>query len=493
MKQPARTLTCTAVVAVVGIGLSIALAGPAQAAPSAPSWADVRAAKSNAAAAQRTVDELGTRLDALQTSADRASIVEQQAAQTYALAASQQQQAQADLDDLADQSKRAKATADASAGQVAGLVVELARTGGGDLSTSMLVDARDSKDLLYRVGTMSHLSERSANVLAKAQADQNTVDSLAAQQRQATKALASATATTKSALADANDAASAAQGRLQREQDQQSQVLEQLAFLKGTSVATETAYWNAQQAKQAEAALASHTGGTTSSGQNASGGSTSGGSASGGAAAGGSATGGSASGGSTSGGATSGGATSGGSASGGGTTTNPSPSNPTPSQPTPSKPKPTTPSPKPTTPTPTPTPTPVPSSPSKASGAIAFARAQLGDAYVLGGAGPNTWDCSGLVMMAYGSQGVATGGHNVVWQYNYFASIGRLVPLSQRQPGDILFYSSNGTASGGYHDSIYTGNGQMVEAARPGVGVVERAVWLPNQLLPYVARPTGSL
>ncbi|WP_242089902.1 NlpC/P60 family protein [Curtobacterium sp. DN_7.5] len=487
MKQPARTLTCTAVVAVVGIGLSIALAGPAQAAPSAPSWADVRAAKSNAAAAQRTVDELGTRLDALQTSADRASIVEQQAAQTYALAASQQQQAQADLDDLADQAKRAKATAEASAGQVAGLVVELARTGGGDLSTSMLVDARDSKDLLYRVGTMSHLSERSANVLAKAQADQNTVDSLAAQQRQATTALASATATTKSALADANDAASAAQGRLQREQDQQSQVLEQLAFLKGTSVATETAYWNAQQAKQAEAALASHTGGTTSSGQNASGGSASGGSADGGSA---------------SGGGTSGGSTSGGSGSGGTTTTNPgtstnpspskpSPSNPTPSQPTPSKPKPTTPSPKPTTPTPTPTP--VPSSPSKAAGAIAFARAQLGDAYVLGGAGPNTWDCSGLVMMAYGSQGVATGGHNVVWQYNYFASIGRLVPLSQRQPGDILFYSSNGTASGGYHDSIYTGNGQMVEAARPGVGVVERAVWLPNQLLPYVARPTGSL
>ncbi|KTR11825.1 C40 family peptidase, partial [Curtobacterium luteum] len=125
--------------------------------------------------------------------------------------------------------------------------------------------------------------------------------------------------------------------------------------------------------------------------------------------------------------------------------------------------------------------------------AIAFARAQLGDPYGWGDAGPNSWDCSGLVMGAYGSQGVATGGHNVVWQYNYFASIGRLVPLSQRQPGDILFYSNNGTASGGYHDSIYTGNGQMIEAAKPGVGVVERAVWLPNQLLPYVARPTGSL
>ncbi|KTR04542.1 coiled-coil domain-containing protein, partial [Curtobacterium luteum] len=264
MKQPARSLTCTAVVAVLGIGLSVALAAPAQATPSAPSWDDVRAAKSDAAAAQQTVDELGSRLEDLQDASDRASIAEQQAAQTFSLAASEQQEAQSDLDDLADQAKRAKASARESAGQVAGLVVELARTGGGDLSTSMLVDTRDAKDLLYRVGTMSHLSERSATVLARAQADQNTVDSLAAQQRQATVALAEATDATKSALAEAKDASSHAQGRLQREQDQQEVVLKQLAYLKGTSVATETAYWNAQQAKQAEVELAARADSTTS-------------------------------------------------------------------------------------------------------------------------------------------------------------------------------------------------------------------------------------
>ncbi len=478
MQHPARSLTCTAVVAVVGIGLSIALAAPAQATPSAPSWDDVRAAKSDEAAAQRTVDELGSRLEGLQDAADEASVSEQQAAQTYALAASEQQVAQSDLDDLAAQSKRARATAEHSAAQVAGLVVELARTGGGDLSTSMLVDARDSKDLLYRVGTMSHLSQRSATVLAQAQADQNTVDSLASQQRQATTALAKATDSTKTALGAAEDAASRAQDRLQREQDQQDQVLQQLAYLKGTSVATETAYWNAQQAKQAEAELAARaqTGaggggaGTTSPG-------TGGGSSTGSGTATAPGTGGGSDGGS------------------GSAPSNPSPAQPAPSKPSPAQPAPSKPSPArpaPSTPKPT-TPAPAPSSPSKAAGAIAFARQQLGDPYLLGAAGPNSWDCSGLVMGAYGSQGVATGGHNVVWQYNYFASIGRLVPLAQRQPGDILFYSNNGTASGGYHDSIYTGNGQMIEAARPGVGVVERAVWLPNQLLPYVARPTGSL
>jgi cell wall-associated NlpC family hydrolase len=481
VKHSARTLSCgIAVVAVLGIGLSVVVAGPAQAAPSAPSWDDVRAAKADTAEAQSTVDELSTRLQTLQDAADSAQVAELQAGQTYALASSQQQDAQATLDDLTAQSKRAERTADASAQQVAGLVVELSRTGGGDLSAAMLIDSRDSKDLLYRVGTMSHLSERSATVLAQAQADQNTVDAIAAQQSAATKALAKATDTTKAALAEANDTAASAQARVQREQDQQDEVLQQLAYLKGTSVATEAAYWTAQQAKRAEAQLASTTGG---SGATAAAGT---GTGSGGGAA--SST------------PSTGGGTSTQPSTGGGTTGGTKPSTPTtPSKPstptTPSKPStpttPTTPS-KPSTPTTPTTPT-APSTPSKAAGAIAYARAQIGDAYQFGGAGPNTWDCSGLVMMAYSSQGIATGGHNVVWQYNYFGSIGRLVPLSQRQPGDILFYSSNGTASGGYHDSIYTGNGMMVEAARPGVGVVERAVWTPSQLLPYVARPSGSL
>ncbi|WP_144715145.1 NlpC/P60 family protein [Curtobacterium pusillum] len=465
MKQSARTFSCgIAVVAVLGIGLSVVVAGPAQAAPSAPSWDDVRAAKADAADAQSTVDELSRRLQTLQDAADQAQVAELQAGQTYALASSKQQEAQSTLDDLSAQAKRAKRTADGSAKQVAGLVVELSRTGGGDLSATMLIDSKDSKDLLYRVGTMSHLSERSATVLAQARADQNTVDSIAAQQSAATKALAKATDTTKAALDDANDTAATAQARVQKEQDQQDEVLQQLAYLKGTSVATETAYWSAQQAKQAEAALPTASSGTGT--------------------------------GSTGGGTT---------APTGSTSSTPStpakPSTPSAPSSTPAKPstpstpaKPSTPSTpaKPSTPTAPTTPT-APSTPSKAAGAIAYARAQIGDAYVFGGAGPNTWDCSGLVMMAYSSQGIATGGHNVVWQYDYFKSIGRLVPLSQRQPGDILFYSYNGTVNEAYHDSIYTGGGMMVEAANPQRGVLERAIWTPSQLLPYVARPSGSL
>jgi cell wall-associated NlpC family hydrolase len=487
MKKPARSLVCgLATVSMLSLGLSLAVAVPAQAAPSAPSWKDVQAAKDDQAAKQRTVDALTARMSSLQSAVDRTGATVQEAGQAYSLAASQQQEAKDTLDGLTGQAKRAKAAAKQSAGQVAALVVELSRSGGGDLSTSMLVDSRDAKDLLYQVGTMTHLSERSATVLDKAQSDQRTVDALAAQQRQATKALTAATTKTKDALDSANDVAANAQSALTSGQAKQDEVLKQLAFIKGTSVATEQAYWSAQQAKQAEIQLAAQAKRDAARPSSADdGGATGGGGDSG-----------------------TGGSTNddppasdpvaskpSNSAPSGNTPAAPKPSAPRPAAPQPA-PQPAAPAPKPApapAPAPKPAPAPVVSSPSKAAGAIAFARAQLGKAYVFNGAGPNTWDCSGLVMMAYNSQGITTGGHNVVWQYNYFGSIGRLVPLSQRQPGDILFYSNNGAASGGFHDSIYTGNGRMVEAARPGVGVVERAIWSPGQLLPYVARPSGSL
>ena len=481
----ARSFSCgIATVAVLGIGLSVVVAGPAQAAPSAPSWDDVKAAKSDAADAQQTVDELSDRLTALQDAADRAGIVEQQAGQAYALAASQQQEAKDTLADLSAQSKRAKGKADDSAGQVAALVVELSRTGGGDLSTTMLTDASDSGDLLYRVGTMSHLSERSATILAQARSDQKTVDSLADQQAVATTALSKATEATKTAFATANDVSADAQARVQKQQDQQDEVLRQLAYLKGTSVATESAYWSAQQAKAAETALAAQTSGSTSSSTNNSSGSGSGS---------GSTTN------SNGGGGTSGTNPSTGSgtspSTGGGTTTPSRPSTPSkPSTPVapapapaPAPAKPSTPTPsKPSTPAPT-TPAPAPSSPSKAAGAISYARGQLGKPYVLGGAGPNTWDCSGLTMKAYAYAGVYIGGHSVNDQYYTARNNGQLVSYGAKQAGDLIFWGSGPGSF--YHVGIYIGGGQMIAAPTEGDVVKIQSVW--GSPWSQVARPSA--
>lgn len=148
----------------------------------------------------------------------------------------------------------------------------------------------------------------------------------------------------------------------------------------------------------------------------------------------------------------------------------------------------------PTTPTPPTPPAPPPPAPVSGAveGAIAFATAQLGEPYVLGGMGPNAWDCSGLTKASYASVGVYIGTHSSTDQYNYMAARGRLVPIAQMQRGDLLYYSDGGSPSNPrkYHVTIYLGGGKMIEAPNPSAPV--RIVNVRySDLVPYAGRPTG--
>lgn len=128
----------------------------------------------------------------------------------------------------------------------------------------------------------------------------------------------------------------------------------------------------------------------------------------------------------------------------------------------------------------------LPADASIAAKAVAFARAQIGDPYVFGAAGPGSWDCSGLTMGAYAAAGIAIGGHGVNVQYAKARSRGLLVPYSQVQPGDLLFYGSGDL----YHVAIYSGGGNMIEAPYPGRSVREVAV-RTGDLASLVARFSG--
>ncbi|MFC8275036.1 C40 family peptidase [Streptomyces sp. NPDC057271] len=103
-----------------------------------------------------------------------------------------------------------------------------------------------------------------------------------------------------------------------------------------------------------------------------------------------------------------------------------------------------------------------------AAAIVAFARAQIGDAYISGGTGPNSWDCSGLVQAAYRQAGVDL--PRISYQQS---SMGTSVSLSNLQPGDILYW---GSRSGSYHVAIYVGGGKYVGAQNPSTGVVERSL-----------------
>lgn len=129
--------------------------------------------------------------------------------------------------------------------------------------------------------------------------------------------------------------------------------------------------------------------------------------------------------------------------------------------------------------------------PDKVAGAIAFAMAQVGKPYGWAGAGPDVWDCSGLVLKSYAAVGVAIGPHGSTSQYNTLSASGRLVTIQQLQAGDLLFYSDGGTTSGTkYHVTMYLGNDQMIEAPYPGQFV--RVVPIRyGDLVPYAGRPTA--
>ena len=123
--------------------------------------------------------------------------------------------------------------------------------------------------------------------------------------------------------------------------------------------------------------------------------------------------------------------------------------------------------------------------------AIAFASEQLGERYVLGGSGPNVWDCSGITMKAYAAAGIYIGWHSATAQYNVMASKQKLVPFQNIQRGDLIWWSKERAFSGDkYHVAIYLGDGMMLEAPNPARTVRIVPVRY-GEIWPYAGRPSA--
>ena len=131
-------------------------------------------------------------------------------------------------------------------------------------------------------------------------------------------------------------------------------------------------------------------------------------------------------------------------------------------------------------PAPAPEPAPAPSrSGSAASTAINAAMGYLGTPYVWAGESAAGLDCSGLTMVSYAAAGVELT-HSSRVQYGE----GSLVPLDAAQPGDLVFWSSDGSQSGIYHVAIYLGDDMMIEA--PTFGMTVRVTSMRySGIMPY--------
>ena len=92
---------------------------------------------------------------------------------------------------------------------------------------------------------------------------------------------------------------------------------------------------------------------------------------------------------------------------------------------------------------------------------IQAALSRIGSPYSWGAAGPNAFDCSGLVMWSFQQAGIA-----LPHSSQALAAGGQPVSMSDMQPGDLVTYYSDAS-----HVAIYIGDGMMVHASTYGTPV----------------------
>ncbi|WP_025158246.1 C40 family peptidase [Leifsonia aquatica] len=408
---------------------SIGIVTPAQAVDY-PSWNDVQQAKSSVANQQAMVANITALIGTLQSSVDAANIASAKAAETYLQAKLALERA---TDKETDLQKQATAAADkAKTSQMrAGLLAShLAKSGGGDVTGQLMLNGggsgSEADKLLFQLGTMSKLTEQSKAVYDQATKDKNAAESLKAQATSAKTARQDLATQADTALAAAQSAQSAAEAALSQQQTKSTELVAQLATLKNTSAQVEAAYLQGEQVKAAAAAAAEaqrKAAEEAAAAQPPAGG---GGNGGGG-----------------------GGGTSPAGGGGGGVV--------------------------------------APPNGNVVQTALNFAYAQRGKPYVLGGAGPNTWDCSGLTMKAYAYAGVYIGAHSVNDQYYTARNRGQLVSYGAKQAGDLIFWGSGPGSF--YHVGIYIGGGQMIAAPTEGDVVKIQSVW--GSPWYQVARPSA--
>ena len=451
-----RAVLTALVTALLASGLvALGPAGAALADPTPPSDQDVRNAQQDVSNAEASVAAMEVRLAQLAADSGAAEVAVQQAGETYTRALDAADTARATADAAAARAQGASTDAEQARRELMTVARQMARSGGSSETIEALLSADGFEDVARRSVQLERLTGKADDTVQRFRAARLVADTLQNRAADASQAAADAQTAAQDALAAAQTMQAGAQADLDAAAAERETLIVQLAAARDTSTQVEQerqdALDTANQARQNAAAQAAHV-------RPASGGSTTGGSTTGGAT----------------GGTTTGGAT-------GGTTTPPPATTP-----------PAT-TPPATTPTPTPTPTPTAyglgtgtSRGSAASGAaaVAWASAQVGKMYVYGAAGPDTFDCSGLTMMAWRSAGVNI---NRTSRDQYKGVL--KISYDDMRPGDLVFWSTNpNDPNAVYHVAMWIGGGQIVEASRPGVPLRITAMrW--GSTMPYAGRP----
>jgi len=241
---------------VLSMLIAVAVAGQAAApafAANYPSWGDVQAARNSVTAKAAEIKRLDSLLSSLESAVTSAQAVAIQKGDEFQAAQLKSDEAAYKAGELKKQADAAKAKADSSKQRAGQLAAQLARMGGGDLSTSLFFSGDNANDLLSQLGLASVVKDRSASLYAKAAQDENSARSMSSQATVAQNALKVFATAAQAALDEANAASDRASAALAEQEANKTRLEAQRASLASNSAITEASY-NAGVAAAAKAA-----------------------------------------------------------------------------------------------------------------------------------------------------------------------------------------------------------------------------------------------
>lgn len=443
------------------------------------SASDVRAAREAVRSAAVQVASLEVALATEAASVEDAWTDVAMAAEDYTEALVARDAAVQDAERTAAQAAAAALDAEVARGELGEIAMQVYRSGGSLDGLTSLLSAEGFEDLVARTTAMEQLGDRAQRAVQRLEAADLVATTLQRRADDAADAARAVSEQAEHALAGAESARATAEERAADVARQREAMIAELAVLRRTSVEAERArqdVLDAERRAREDAAAAADNGATPDgppapptepptappTGE---------------------------------------------------PPTTPPPTTPPPGPPTseppttapPTSPPPTTPPPAPPTSEPPTTPPPPPPPPPPAppsvdpygegtgsqrgsaaqgAAAVAWAVDKVGTAYGWGAAGPEAFDCSGLTSKAWAAAGLSIN-RTSRDQYRQV----RKISYASMRPGDLIFWGRDGSDPGSIgHVAMFIGNGQVVEAPRPGVAVrVADIRW--SGTMPFAGRP----
>jgi len=207
-----------------------------------PSWSDVQKARSSEARTKAEVKRIRALLSTLRTEVKETQAEAQEKGELYQIADQKFQEQALKTEELQSQATEAEELAAESKQRAGEMIAQQYRSGNGDITTNLFVNASQADDLLYSYGMADKFTEQTSGIYDKAIQDQNSAQALTDQADIAKTLLEELKIEAEKAMAVAQAAADKAADALAEQEERETLLNAQLAVLVERRKVTEKDY-----------------------------------------------------------------------------------------------------------------------------------------------------------------------------------------------------------------------------------------------------------